>query len=286
MHIVQISDTHLIHQGGTTNENFTRLAEFVNRLAPDLVINTGDIVALAPDVAEDRIIARELHQVLDAPVLMLPGNHDVGEVGDKPWMGIEVTSARLGAYREVFGEDRWFRILDEEWALVGLDSQLFGSGLPEEREQWGWLEGAVAEIGDRSVLLFLHKPLWSPIDDLAMAADHPISLGELDRVRLLGLVGEQRVRAVGSGHLHHYRQVKQDGILEVWAPSTAFVPQADQVPASFGLGQLGVVEYRSEGPSVKAWFRSIPGLPEIDYLEIPEVGALMERIRSEAATTA
>jgi hypothetical protein len=38
----------------------------------------------------------------------LPGNHDVGESADNPWMGIPVTSERIAGYTSDWGEDRFF----------------------------------------------------------------------------------------------------------------------------------------------------------------------------------
>jgi hypothetical protein len=131
-------------------------------------------------------------------------------------------------------------------------------------------------------VLFLHKPLWSPLADPAAAGGHAISVGDGDRERLLGLLGRDRVRAVGSGHLHHYRHARRDGILEVWAPSTAFVPRVDAMPDGFGLGQLGVVEYRTDGGAIDTWFRALPDLPEMDFTEIPQVKALLDRMEADA----
>ena len=53
--LVQISDSHLWGRGGPMAGNFRALAELVNRRPwPDLVVHTGDIVALTPDSDADR----------------------------------------------------------------------------------------------------------------------------------------------------------------------------------------------------------------------------------------
>jgi 3',5'-cyclic AMP phosphodiesterase CpdA len=85
---MQLSDTHISHLDGKPSENMSLLVEYVNNeLRPDLVIHTGDVVILNPDSLGDRLTAWRLHQKIDAPLLVLPGNHDVGESGDDPWMG-------------------------------------------------------------------------------------------------------------------------------------------------------------------------------------------------------
>ena len=96
MRIVQISDTHISHLGGVTTDNFSRLVEFVNdELHPDLIVNSGDVSILTPDSEADREAAYKLHQCFNAPVAVLPGNHDLGEPGDHPWMGLSVTSGQF-----------------------------------------------------------------------------------------------------------------------------------------------------------------------------------------------
>ncbi len=92
MRIIQFSDTHLSHLGGTPSKNMSSLVDYLNKeLVPDLVINTGDVVIVNPDSAEDRRTAHELHEQIAAPLRVLPGNHDVGESGDNPWMDLSVT---------------------------------------------------------------------------------------------------------------------------------------------------------------------------------------------------
>jgi hypothetical protein len=138
--IVQISDTHLSHFGGVTNENFARLVDFVNdSLRPDLVVNSGDVGILYPDSAEDRELAVKAHAAFEAEVRVLPGNHDVGEAGEHAWMGLKVTSERVANFREAFSGDRFLEIVGSDWAVVGMNSEICSSGLPEEHGSGsGW----------------------------------------------------------------------------------------------------------------------------------------------------
>ncbi|MCU1493062.1 MAG: hypothetical protein JWO62_826 [Acidimicrobiaceae bacterium] len=278
MRIVQISDTHLSHLGGVTSENFSILVDFVNtELRPDLVVNSGDVALLSPDSAEDREAARRLHERFDAPVRVLPGNHDLGEPGDHPWMGLAVTSERLRGFTDAFGPGRFLELDTEGWAIVGMNSEILSSGLDEEREQWEWLEGAAAASRDRSVMLFLHKPLWSPIPGYT---EHALAIEESDRERLLAVFSDSRLRVVGSGHLHCFRSAFEGDVVTVWAPSSAFVVRSKDF--SFGLSQLGVVEYRIEGDEVEVYFRSIPTLCEQEPFAMAEFVQTMAEI--EAAT--
>ena len=271
--IVQISDTHLTHRGGVTNENFELLVEFINReLRPDLVVNSGDLSLLSPDDEADREMARHLHERLEAPVRVVPGNHDVGEVGADPWAGFGVTGDRIAAFGSTFGPDHWLEVVGD-WVVLGINSEVLSSGLAEEAEQWEWFAGLPDEISDRPAMLFLHKPLWSPVPG---GAERGLSVAEADRDRLLSLLGAVDLRAVGSGHLHRYQPAAEGDLITVTAPSTAFVAKTFRMGP--GLEQLGVVEYRCAGREVVPRFRSIPTLDERQPYEIDEFVATWEEI--------
>ena len=255
MRVVQISDTHLTAKGGVTNENFLLLAEYVNDvLKPDLVINTGDLVILSPDSDDDREFARVAHQQFDAPVRIVPGNHDVGMPGDQACMGIIPTTERIAAYRNSFGTDRFVELPDSTWALVGFNSELLSSGLAEEAEQWSWLEQVAKDVKGRCVAIFLHRPLWSPMP----VTDHELALSEVDRERILAIFAESHLKLVASGRLHRDMRDQRGETLTISAPSSAFIVRG----GSLGLNQLGVVEYRIDGESIEAFFRSVPSLVE------------------------
>ena len=269
MRIVQLSDTHLSHLGGITTSNLRQLATWVNdTLNPDLIVNTGDIVAASPDEDRDRGWAREVHAAFRAPVRYLPGNHDVGEPGPAPWKGLGVTSGRVAAHRAAFGPDR-FALRDGRWLIIGFNSELLGSGLDEEREQWQWLEEQLAPAPTVArVLYFCHKPLWLPRTTPSTAA---LTVPDQARERLLALAGG-RLTAVGSGHLHRYRRrprPEAPQILEVWAPATGFIGQTETETPYFE--QLGVVEWRLDDDGARTWFRAPVTLDEREGMAVDEL---------------
>jgi len=281
--IVQVSDTHLSGRGGVTNANFERVVAYVNgELRPDLVVNTGDLALLDPDDADDRSAAHRLHQAFEPPLLVLPGNHDVGEAGAEPWMGLGVTSSRIAAYRAVFGPDRWSRTV-EDWVVIGIDSELVSSGLPEEDEQWAWLAGEVDRSAGAPVVLFVHKPLWwpmpvpddEPVRDLAVDAD--------GAARLRALFAPGQLRAVASGHLHRFRVQSRPRLVEVWAPSTAFLAGSGERPLPEGTERLGVVELDCRDGVATPRFVAVPGLVELDVGDVPEAVATRDRLVAQRA---
>jgi 3',5'-cyclic AMP phosphodiesterase CpdA len=284
--IIQISDTHLWARGGPMANNFRRVAGLLNRRTDvELVVHTGDVAALTPDSDADRRAASELLGTIDAPLAVLPGNHDVGGLPGRPWMGLEVTSRRLASYRSTFGADRWLHLLDADWALLGINSQLVGSGLPEEQDQREWLRSVIAQVGGRRVVLFLHKPLWWPSEE--HPPDHP-ELGITDgpRAALLEALQGFDLKAVSCGHLHRYRlrdRVRENGsapgtVLEILAPATGLLARGPHLPPA--QESLGGVELMLNSAGVEARFLTVPGLIELDPEDIPEVRAVIDGLAS------
>jgi hypothetical protein len=66
--------------------------------------------------------------------------------------------------------------------------------------------------------------------------------------------------AVGSGHLHRYRNAHEGELLTVTAPSSAYIFKS--LPLGQGLNQLGVVEWVIDAAGVEAYFRATPDLVE------------------------
>lgn len=256
--IVQLSDTHLSRRRAYTTGNFERVVELLAADPPDLIVHTGDIVLVDPDDDDDHQFAKELIDRLGVPVLALPGNHDVGE--PHPAEPDPVTTERLDRFRRVWGSDR-FTVDVEAWRLVGLDAMLLGSGLPDEDEQWAWLDDALGHDGP--VAVFLHKPLLFPSDRADTTAG---TLPSEPQQRLQRRLAASNVRLVASGHLHrHTSGLLPSGQAFVWAPTTAFLGHdrhdgARRTP--------GFVEYRFTDELVSWQFTEPPHLASVDYRDL------------------
>src|SRR5882762_9981847 len=77
--LTQISDTHLTRRHQKLTDNFHRVAEYIDRRRPDLVVNSGDIAYDAPTNRDDLEFAKTLHDALPVACRYLPGNHDIGD---------------------------------------------------------------------------------------------------------------------------------------------------------------------------------------------------------------
>ena len=103
---------------------------------------------------------------------------------------LPVTSERIAAFASAWGQDRFVQegsaaSRSADWVFIGLNSERLGSGLPEEDEQWDWLAGTASQSRGKSVMLFLHKPLWSP-----MGSRSGITPPEAARDRLVALFAD------------------------------------------------------------------------------------------------
>lgn len=80
------------------------------------------------------------------------------------------------------------------WTLVGLNTQLFGSGLDTEADQWRWLEEVFAASEDHPIVLITHKPVIASAAELAEAPWHRF-VPPAARRRLARLMDPRRVHS-------------------------------------------------------------------------------------------
>src|SRR3546814_16129563 len=118
-------------------------------LKPDLVLHSGDVSFNGPDAPDDIVFAREQIGRLRVPWLAIPGNHDIGEPGGRPRLKQPVTTERLAVWREAFGADRHVHDVPG-WRFVLLNSEIMGSGRPEEAEQSAVLDAESGRASGRA----------------------------------------------------------------------------------------------------------------------------------------
>lgn len=237
-HLLVVSDTHLSPRAPEAASNWEAVLAHAAATGPDLVVHLGDLTLDGSGDPQELDGARRELDRLDAPWLAIPGNHDIGDnVLEVPDGRPEVTQARRGAWVEAIGEDWWERRLGG-WTLLGLDAQLFGSGLAAEAEQWAFLERAIDRLGSGRLVLLTHKPLIAGEPELETAPPARFWPPEA-RQHLDALVGRQ-LELVVSGHVHQGRTLKMAGRTHVWAPTTwAVLP--DEIQPLLGDKRVGVL---------------------------------------------
>ncbi len=221
-----VSDTHCVRDAqedqAVYRSRLARVIAEVNAATVDRVLMPGDLT----EHGEAGEIADFKSQIaaFSAPVLLVPGNHDVG--GKAGGSNHRVTEDRVTAYESEFGP-AFYEQANDGLRIVGVNASLLGSGLKREQQQWDLLEAAFAGPSAALTVLLAHYPpfLKSPDEP----ADPYWNMDPAPRTRLLALARRGGVRAVVSGHLHRPLEHRLDGLVLVTAPPVSFgLPRHEQ----------------------------------------------------------
>jgi len=218
--IVFLSDLHLSPTHGFFWPNFRMAATAADTAGAEAVVVNGDLCINGPDSDEEMAFAAQALRRIATPVLALPGNHDVGDEPPGQDPAQIVNGARLARWQAYLGADR-FALDVGAWRLIGVNAQLFGSGLVQEAEQADWLTDRLEEAEGKPVALVLHKPLF--VEHAGEEQPTAASLNPAPRARLIALLRRGGVRLVISGHLHAERDRVVDGMRHLWLPAIAFL---------------------------------------------------------------
>ncbi len=227
--------------------NFERAVAHVNRLRPEFVVITGDLVNKPGDRAQmdeyDRIKG-----LIDRSIAVhaMPGNHDVDNAP---------TPERLAAYRARYGRDRYTFHHKNVLGLV-LNSSLIhtpAKAPDEAAAQEAWLRGQLAAPrpdGVRHTLVFQHHPWF-----LARAGepDDYFNIPLARRVPLLALLRASGVRMLVSGHYHRNAIANDDGF-------EAIVTGAVGMP--LGGSRSGLRVFRVTDTTVTHRFYALDAVPD------------------------
>lgn len=189
--LAQLSDPHI---GGEwfDDQSVARFAAAVEsvrgvRSQPDAVLLTGDLADHATDEEYEQV--RELLAPLEAPIYVLPGNHDDRRALHRHF-GVPGADGEPVRYSVDLGPVR----------LVVLDTKLPGepSGALEG-DQLEWLDAELATAPEQLTLIAMHHP---PLV-IGVPAWDEIGLAAADRRALGGVIERhQQVRRLVCGHFH------------------------------------------------------------------------------------
>lgn len=265
--IAQITDTHLALTKPFFRDNFTVVAEALRESRPDLVVNTGDVSVNGADLHEDLVAAHAMHEALGLPWLAVPGNHDVGD-NQETARKQPINAERRGRWLEVFGADHWTRDVPG-WRLLGVNSLMLGSDLPDADAQERLIAAAAASLGERKLALFLHKPLFIETPDDRELSGHVVT--PTPRRILMQALGGVTPSLVCCGHLHEYRERRVGGLHQIWAPATAFTLSDWFLPTHGGVHVVGYVRIALEADgSFESRLVQPEGLAPLDLADFPE----------------
>lgn len=252
--VVQISDSHVSPRITHFNANWEAARALLPRLSPDLIVHTGDATLDGADSEADCAMAAAGLADAPAPVRVVPGNHDVGDLGAATQ---PPTAARIARHERHFGACVWTEDRPG-WRLLGLNSQVIGAGDGPDLAQHAAIEEAVATLGSRRLAVFLHKPMF-----LDAVEEGPVGYWAVPpeaRAPVRRLLEHPNLRLVASGHLHIARQTTHGPAVVAWCPATSFTLGGTlMADARGGARQLGVMRHVFREDSVETELIAIPG---------------------------
>lgn len=275
--IAHITDTHLSAAKPFWVENFNVVAADLRATAPDLVVNTGDVSLNGADSIADLDAARILHDGLGLAWRAIPGNHDVGD-NQEIARSQPANSERRARWLSVFGADYWMQDVPG-WRLLGINSLLLGSDMADDAVQAAFITEAAATLGDRQLLLFLHKPLFHATPDDAQVSGHAVNPSP--RAALFAALGDVRPALVCCGHLHEHREAAAHGMFQVWAPAVSFTLSDWFLPTHGGVHIVGYVRIAlaPDGSFTTALVQPA-GIVAHDLADFPEAYGDLRAIRA------
>jgi len=162
--VAQLSDLHIGKgKGDAIAAHLERVIDELAKLGPDLVVITGDLVESGNRAKLLRQAASVLMRI-NAPLLIIPGNHDHGFSPEA--FGGHQLSDGWAAFAHAFHPSLYFETHLGAWSFVGFDSG------PSVFSPFVWTRGlgdttlqtlrssldSAQRGGDRGVVLFSHAP--------------------------------------------------------------------------------------------------------------------------------
>jgi 3',5'-cyclic AMP phosphodiesterase CpdA len=244
--VLQISDTHIVRPGQLASGRLDT-AGCLEALVASVVADpsrfgTIDAVLVTGDLSDDGsaesyALFKSLIAPIDAPLFVIPGNHDLRV----PMREVFADQAHLPAK----GKLNWHQRLDDI-DLIGLDTLIEGVGGGEiDTATLGFLEKALSASGSRPVLLGLHHPPFQS----GIAFMDQIGLSGINALADILSRFEGDIRVV-CGHIHSTMVATVGGKTALSAPSPgstfAFNVQPD-APVGFHDQQDGYMLHRWQG---------------------------------------
>lgn len=239
--LVQLTDTHIVDPGKLLYgkvDTATHLAEAVKQInrmfpQPDLVMITGDLVEQPGAAAYENFA--NLLQPLQAPVFVIPGNHDDPGMMCEHFCGSPMFPGTDQTYQYAI-EDFAFRVL-------ALNSHYPGSELPGfDEHRLAWLAKALGESDRPTLIAIHHPPMQTGIEFIDMVgAQWYRGFSEL-------LAQHPQVQLIISGHGHSDTFGRNGNVPVYMSGSTAH-----QLIAVRGNGHAPAFDERPAPPVLHHW---------------------------------
>lgn len=208
-----ITDTHIRPPQGDdsspyqVNDLANERARYASSLLagqdPEFTIHLGDMVHTLPHLPTYDDACSEAHSIfqpLKPNLHFVAGNHDIG---DKPMTASpagQVDDDSSEKYQQNFGSS-WYGFEHGNCGFIIMNSSLVNTDCAAEVRQKAWLENRLETWRKKRVFLFSHYPPFIHRPD---EPAHYDNYEEPGRSWLLGLVAQNNIEAVFSGHVHQF----------------------------------------------------------------------------------
>ncbi|WP_167670743.1 metallophosphoesterase family protein [Allopusillimonas ginsengisoli] len=185
------------------NQRNEVVVDAINQLEPAFTIHVGDVVhplPTTPHYEGASAYALQLYSRLTKPFFIAPGNHDIGDKWQAGTPAASISNQTCEEYETRFGL-QWQAFEHNDCCFIILNACLLGSGLPQERVQWLFLEDMLAKNKSKRKFVFSHYPPY--ITDPA-EPDNYDNIDSAPRARLLKLLEDHDVEALFAGHVHTF----------------------------------------------------------------------------------
>ena len=252
---VQISDSHIGYTGpanGDVQATFQSAVDAVNAMPvqPAFVIHTGDVTHLSK--AQEFDDARAIMSKLRAPVITIPGEHDV--IGTEGPKRFAASFARKDAAGR--GWSSWDQNGIHFVALINVGEGETMGVLGDE--QLAWLQNDLAaRKKDTPIVVFGHVPLFAVAPEWGWTTT--------DGVKAIAMLQRFSAVTVLNGHIHQIVEHREGNVRFATARATAFpqaapgTPNAKPGPLKVAPDSLlGVLGYRTVDIAGAAAWRDHP----------------------------
>ena len=218
--------------------------------APAATLFCGDNANQPVSDARYRRCAHDFMRRFPGPCLAIPGNHDVGSTVGWHHHDPGRMAAACAAFRRDW--DDWWVFEAAGFRILGINSQIFGSGLPEAKEQAAWLRAELDKDSPHLRVVFAHTPAYlvGPDDDFSDGSEQ-MCLRSQARRPLLEILNASPPDLLVTAHAHRFWRCAQPRWDWLGVPATALgIDEMAAVPSHNlppGDSRVGWVALRREG---------------------------------------
>ncbi|RKY26198.1 MAG: hypothetical protein DRP83_04800 [Planctomycetota bacterium] len=226
-------------------ENWKQARKQILELNPELLLVGGDITR---DGSIHKWELEDMKADFDSmgiPYHVIAGNMDTGNKhtnkqgpdSARDDIALNITSEQIQQFESVFGPSKW-SFLHKNVRISGFCDMLIGSGLPEEKELWKWLDEQKHLPTAAHHLWLMHYAMFrDTLDEPFFDIENPdqymdwyFSVDQKNRDRLMDIFKATGATRCITGHIHCRKDHFADGIHFDLAPATCGNQWTDRWP--------------------------------------------------------